>query len=75
MENLLPANLKEPLMKIRELINQLLNEDLDMEITIQCYAPYYEDAMDVDGIMRHPSCPNKIMILPEDNMVQSATID
>lgn len=62
-------------MKIRELINQLLNEDLDMEITIQCYAPYYEDAMDVDGIMRHPSCPNKIMILPEDNMVQSATID
>lgn len=61
-------------MKIRDLINQLLKEDLDMEISIQCHAPYYEGAMDVDGIIQHPNCPNKIMIVPEQALTQSAAI-
>lgn len=61
-------------MKIRELINRLLNEDLEMEITVQCYAPSYEGAMHIDGIMHHPNSPNLIMIVPEDKLIQSAAI-
>lgn len=61
-------------MKIRSLINQLLNEDLDMEISIQCHAPSYENAMHIDGILRHPNSPNLIMIVPEDKLIQSAAI-
>jgi hypothetical protein len=48
-------------MRIRELIQQLLNENLDSEIAIQCSAPYYEDAMPVDGILNHSKSPNIVM--------------
>lgn len=61
-------------MKIRDLINQLINEDLDMEIAIQCYAPLYENAIHIDGILRHSHSPNIIMIVPEDKLIQSAAI-
>ena len=63
-------------------IAPVVNRYDEEEYTVQtivgpytCHAPYYEDAMNVDGIVRHPSCPNKIMIVPEDRLVQSATID
>jgi hypothetical protein len=61
-------------MKIRELIIQLLNEDLDSEIAIQCLAPYYEDAMHVEGILNHSKNPNLVMLIPEIKLVQSNAI-
>jgi hypothetical protein len=61
-------------MKIRELIIQLLNEDLDSEIAIQCLAPYYEDAMPVEGILNHSKNPNLVMLIPEIKLVQSNAI-
>ena len=61
-------------MKIRELIQQLLNEDLDCEIAIQCRAPFYEDAMPVEGILNHSKSPNIVMLIPEMKLVQSEAI-
>ena len=61
-------------MRIRELIQQLLNENLDSEIAIQCSAPYYEDAMPVDGILNHSKSPNIVMLIPEVKLVQSEAI-
>jgi len=61
-------------MQIRELIKQLLNEDLDAEVAIQAYAPNYEDAMSVEGILRHSKSPNTIMIVPDERLVQSQAI-
>lgn len=61
-------------MKIRELIQQLLNEDMDAEISIQSHAPYYEDAMPIEGILNHAKSPNIVMLIPEMKLIQSEAI-
>lgn len=62
-------------MKIRELIQQLLREDMDDEICIECDAPYYENGMHIDGITTQRHLPNKVLIVPELGLTQTSTID
>lgn len=63
-------------MTIRELIHALLDQNPDDEIAVKSTAPYYEDAMPIESLAKHPNAPSIVLLMPELPLIQtSATHD
>lgn len=60
-------------MTIRELTHALLDKAPDAEIAIKAEAPYYEDAMPVEGAAKHPNAPSIVLLMPELPLIQTST--